>query len=151
MSIDLIHAWLVGHVHWSNAWLLDYVHCMPAGGLGASVSACAGLANQLLSCWVDPRIAWIKHWHSNCRQPVDGGGGTPSPVLLTCKKIPFELPDLASSYLWAFRISLSLINAWLFWHVHMIWYIAVIDHVQCPYMIKHLSVRSRSYDLTHGC
>ena len=33
----------------------------PAGGRGASVSACAGLTNQLLSCWVDPRIAWIKH------------------------------------------------------------------------------------------
>ena len=25
---------------------------------GASVSACAGLTNQLLSCWVDPHIAW---------------------------------------------------------------------------------------------
>ena len=24
----------------------------------AGVSACAGLTNQLLSCWVDPRIAW---------------------------------------------------------------------------------------------
>ena len=33
----------------------------PAGGRGAGVSACAGLTNQLLSCWVDPRIAWIKH------------------------------------------------------------------------------------------
>ena len=29
-----------------------------AGGRGARVSACAGLTNQLLSCWVDPRIAW---------------------------------------------------------------------------------------------
>ena len=34
---------------------------LPAGGRGASVSACAGLSNQLLSCWVDPRIAWEKH------------------------------------------------------------------------------------------
>ena len=32
-----------------------------AGGRGASVSACAGLTNQLLSCWVDPCIAWKKH------------------------------------------------------------------------------------------
>ena len=32
-----------------------------AGGRGASVSACAGLTNQLLRCWVDPRIAWKKH------------------------------------------------------------------------------------------
>ena len=30
----------------------------PADGRGASVSAYAGLTNQLLSCWVDPRIAW---------------------------------------------------------------------------------------------
>ena len=33
----------------------------PAGGRGASVSACVGLTNQLLSYWVDPRIAWKKH------------------------------------------------------------------------------------------
>ena len=33
----------------------------PAGGRGASVSACAGLTNQLVSCWVDPRIAFKKH------------------------------------------------------------------------------------------
>ena len=32
----------------------------PAGGQGARVSACAGLTNQLLSCWVDPRIVWKK-------------------------------------------------------------------------------------------
>ena len=70
-----------------------------AGGRGASVSACAGLTNQLLSCWVDPRIAWKKHWHSNCRRPVDGGGGTKRPLLLTGAKksyleclIRFELP-----------------------------------------------------------
>ena len=30
------------------------------GNRGASVSACADLTNQLLSCWVDPRLAWIK-------------------------------------------------------------------------------------------
>ena len=71
----------------------------PAGGRGASVSACAGLTNQLLRCWVGPRIAWKKHWHSNCRRPVDGGGGTPRPVLLTGAKNShlgclnsFELP-----------------------------------------------------------
>ena len=28
---------------------------------GSTVSACAGLANQFLSYWVDPRIAWKKH------------------------------------------------------------------------------------------
>ena len=33
---------------------------MPAGGRGARVSACADLTNQLPSCWVGPRIAWIK-------------------------------------------------------------------------------------------
>ena len=46
----------------------------------------AGLTNQLLSCWVDRRIAWKKHWHSNCRRPLDGGGGKPRPVLLTGAK-----------------------------------------------------------------
>ena len=70
------------------------------GGRGASVSACAGITNQLLSCWVDSRTAWIKkHWHSNlCRRPVDGGGGTARTVLLTSAKkshlrcrISFEL------------------------------------------------------------
>ena len=71
----------------------------PVGGRGASVSACVGLTNQLLSCWVDPRIAWIKHWHSNYRRPVDGGGGTPRSVLLIGAKmshlgclISYELP-----------------------------------------------------------
>ena len=56
------------------------------------------ITNQLLSCYV----AWIKHWHSNnCRQPVEVGGETPRPVLLTGAKnshlgcacmIRFELP-----------------------------------------------------------
>ena len=32
-------------------------------GRGASVSACADLNNQLLSCWVDPHIASKKHLH----------------------------------------------------------------------------------------
>ena len=31
-----------------------------AGGQGASVSACAHLTNQLLSCWVDPRMCLEK-------------------------------------------------------------------------------------------
>ena len=35
-------------------------YCLPAGGRGASVSACAGLTNQLLSLWVDPSIALDK-------------------------------------------------------------------------------------------
>ena len=43
----------------SNSSIYDST--VPAGGRGASVSACAGLTNQLLSCWVDPSIAWIKH------------------------------------------------------------------------------------------
>ena len=38
-----------------------YGSTVPAGGRGASVSGCAGLTNQLLSSWVDPSIAWIKH------------------------------------------------------------------------------------------
>ena len=33
----------------------------PAGGRGASVSACADLTNQLQYCWVDPACAWKKH------------------------------------------------------------------------------------------
>ena len=33
----------------------------PAGGRGASVSACADFTNQLLSCWVDPRICLDKN------------------------------------------------------------------------------------------
>ena len=49
----------------------------PAGDRGASVSACADLTNQLQCCWVDPACAWL---------PVDGGGGTPRPVLLTDAK-----------------------------------------------------------------
>ena len=68
------------------------------GGRGARVSACAGLTNQLLSCWVDPRIAW-KNTDSNCKRPVDWGGGTPLSVLLTGAKkfhlgclISFQLP-----------------------------------------------------------
>ena len=65
-----------------------------AGGRVASVSACAGLTNQLLSCWVDPRIAWKKHRHSNCKRPVGGGGGTPRALLLTgAKKVPSVVPD----------------------------------------------------------
>ena len=89
-----------------------------AGGRGASVSTCAGLTNQLLSCWVDPRIAWIKHWHSNYRWLLDGGGGTPRYVLNWCKKNPIWRAWLASSYLWAFRMSLSLIK---FKHYIYIW------------------------------
>ena len=43
-------------------------------------------------CWVDPACAWKKHWRSNCRLSVDGGGGTPRPVLLTgAKKSPWCL------------------------------------------------------------
>ena len=83
-------------------------YCTPAGGRGASVSAYAGLTNQLLSFLVDPRIAWIKHWHSNCRRPVDLEHNA-----LYCKlvqKSPIWGAWLASSYLWAFRISLSLIK-----------------------------------------
>ena len=34
----------------------------PAGGRGASVSACADLTNQLQCCWVDPAACgWLKH------------------------------------------------------------------------------------------
>ena len=42
-------------------WYVSIGKCQQADGRGASVSACAGLTNQLLSCWVDPRVAWIKH------------------------------------------------------------------------------------------
>ena len=59
---------------------------MPAGGQSASVSACADLTNQFQCCWVDPACAWKKHGHTNCRLPVDRGGGTPRPVLLTGAK-----------------------------------------------------------------
>ena len=33
----------------------------PAGGRGANVSACADLSNQLLNCWVDPRMCLEKN------------------------------------------------------------------------------------------
>ena len=55
-----------------------------------------------ISCWVVGSIlacAWKKHWHSNyCTRPLNGGGETPRPVLLTGAKksylgclITFEL------------------------------------------------------------
>ena len=42
----------------NNSYLAACYKKLRAGGRGASASACAGLTNQLLSCWVDPRIAW---------------------------------------------------------------------------------------------
>ena len=36
------------------------MHGQPAGGRGASASACADLTNQLLSCFVDPRMCLEK-------------------------------------------------------------------------------------------
>ena len=98
-------------------------HCR--GGRGASVSACAGLTNQLLSCWVDPRIAWIKHWHSNCRRPVDGGEGIPHHSLycLLVQKSPIWGAWLASSYLWAYRISLSVIKFIVFHVLDIFWFL----------------------------
>ena len=98
------------------------------GGRGASVSACAGLTNQLLSCWVDPRIAWKKHWHSNCKQPVDGGGGTPRHVLLTCAKkahlgclISCELPMGFQNFVSLIKFILKKNIFYYFWFVfHMI-------------------------------
>ena len=81
---------------------------------GASVSACADLTNQLQCCWVDPAACtWIKHWHSNCRLPVDGGGGTPRPVLLTGAKKD-RGAWLASSYCMGFQNFLSVIKFTLF-------------------------------------
>ena len=56
--------------------------------------------------WV---CAWIKHGHSNCRLPMDGGGGTPRPVLLTGAK-KSGVPDYLRATVWAFRISLSVIK-----------------------------------------
>ena len=39
--------------------MLNYIILLIiAFGRGARASACAGLTNQLLSCWVDPLIAW---------------------------------------------------------------------------------------------
>ena len=75
---------------------------MIAGGRGASVSACADLTNQLQCCWVDPACAWIKHWHSNCRLPVDGGGVDTTPCTVNwCKKV--RSAWLASSYCMGFQ------------------------------------------------
>ena len=73
-----------------------------AGGRGASVSACADLTNQLQCCWVDPACAWKKHWHSNCRLPVDGGGEDTTPCTVNwCKKVRGAW--LASSYCMGFQ------------------------------------------------
>ena len=73
-----------------------------AGGRGASVTACADLTNQLQCCWVDPACAWKKHWHSNCRLPVNGGGGDTTPCTVDwCKKVRGAW--LASSYCMGFQ------------------------------------------------
>ena len=59
----------------------------PRHGRSARVSACAGLTNQFLSCWVLSLLG-SKHWYSNCRLPVDGGEGTPRPCTVNwCKKV----------------------------------------------------------------
>ena len=42
----------------SHGILYIYMCVCDGDGRGASVSACAGLTNQLLSCRVDPRIVW---------------------------------------------------------------------------------------------
>ena len=63
-------------------------------GRGARVSACAGLINQLQCCQFDSRIACLENPDRNCRRLVDGGGGTPRPVLLTgAKNVPSGVHD----------------------------------------------------------
>ena len=69
------------------------------GNRWARVSACEGLTNQLLSCWVDPRIAWKNTDTAIVFHRWTGGVGTPRPVLLTGAKkshlgclISFQLP-----------------------------------------------------------
>ena len=76
---------------------------MPAGGRGASVSACAGLTNQLLSCWVDPRIAWIKHsMHTDTAIVGDRwtgvGDTTPCTVNWCKKKVSSGVPDQLQNF-----------------------------------------------------
>ena len=101
----------ISHIlpHRASTTCSCYGHAsQPAGGQGASVSACADLTNQLLlgrSCI----FAWKKHRHSNCRLPVVGDGVTPRPVLLTGEK-KVQGAWLALSYCMGFTISLSVIK-----------------------------------------
>ena len=61
--------------------VLEYLH------------ACAGLTNQLLSCWVNPRIAW----KNTDTAIVDGrwtGVEDTTPCTVNwCKKVPSWVPD----------------------------------------------------------
>ena len=48
------------NISYNIPWHIGTLFQRPAGGRGASVSACADLTNQLLSCWVDPRMCLEK-------------------------------------------------------------------------------------------
>ena len=49
----------------------------------------------------------VKHWHSNCMRQVDGGGGTPRPVLLTGAKKSHLGCLISSSY---FKLLMGIQN-----------------------------------------
>ena len=81
----------------------------PAGGRGASVSARAYLRNQLLSCWFDLRICLDKNTDTAIvGDRWTGVGGHHALYCWLVQKCPIRGAWLASSCLWAFRISLSL-------------------------------------------
>ena len=55
-SLHSSSKWTLSHPCRSKTWDDYAFECQkkPAGGRGASVSACADLTNQLQCCWVDP-------------------------------------------------------------------------------------------------
>ena len=66
----------------------------PAGGRGASVSACADLTNQLLSCSADPRICLDKNTETAIVDDRWTGWGDTTPCTVNwCKKVPSGVPD----------------------------------------------------------
>ena len=67
--------------------------CQPAGDRGARVSACAGLTNELLSCWVDPRSAWKNTNTAIVGDRWRGCWDTTPCTVNWCKKVPSGVTD----------------------------------------------------------
>ena len=74
----------VNNIHRSSNQM-RFVHCS-AGGRGASVSACADLTNQLLSCGLVLHVLGKNTDTAIAGYRWTGVGRTPRPVLLTGAK-----------------------------------------------------------------
>ena len=60
--------------------ICEDIYQIPASERGAMVFACAGLINQLQSCWFDPAgISWRYADTAIVGNWVDGDGETPRP------------------------------------------------------------------------